>query len=143
VSDITRTYPQVSPDGRRLAYTSDESGREEIYVQSFPALGGKWQVSVGGGKEPRWSSDSHELFFRHGDRMMAVDVQTKSTFKADRAHVLFEGPYARSDFWTNYDVTGDGQRFVLLKEEDEARTTEVLHVVLNWADELENPSRLR
>jgi Tol biopolymer transport system component/DNA-binding winged helix-turn-helix (wHTH) protein len=142
-SDIARTYPQISPDGRRLAYTSDESGREEIYVQSFPALGDKRQVSVGGGKEPRWSSDSHELFFRRGDRMMAVDVQSKSTFKADRAHVLFEGPYARSDFWTNYDVAGDGQRFVMLKEEDETRANSVLRVVLNWAGELESHSRLR
>jgi serine/threonine-protein kinase len=93
-SDITRTYPQISPDGRRLAYTSDESGREEVYVQPFPALGDKWQVSVGGGKEPRWSGDGHQLFFRQADRMMAVDVQTQSTFKADRAHFLFEGPYA-------------------------------------------------
>jgi Tol biopolymer transport system component/DNA-binding winged helix-turn-helix (wHTH) protein len=140
-SDITRTYPQISPDGRRLAYTSDESGHDEIYVQPFPALGDKWQVSVGGGKEPRWSSDGHQLFFRQGDRMMAVDVQTKSTLKAERAHLLFEGSYARSGFWTNYDVAADGQRFVMLREEDEARANSVLRVVLNWADELESHSR--
>ena len=140
-SEVTRTYPQISPDGRRLAYTSDESGREEVYVQPFPALGAKWQVSVGGGKEARWSSDGHQLFYRQGDRMMAVDVQTQSTFKAERVHLLFEGPYARSDFWTNYDVAADGQRFVMLKEEDEARANQVLRVVLNWADELESHSR--
>jgi Tol biopolymer transport system component/DNA-binding winged helix-turn-helix (wHTH) protein len=139
--DITRTYPQISPDGPRLAYTSDESGREEIYVQPFPALGDKWQVSVGGGEEPRWSSDGHQLFFRQGDRMMAVDVQTKSTFKAKRPHLLFEGPYARSSMWTNYDVAADGQRFVMLKEEDEARAAQTLRVVLNWADELKSHSR--
>jgi serine/threonine-protein kinase len=139
-SEVTRTYPQISPDGRRLAYTSDESGREEIYVQPFPALSGKRQVSVGGGEEPRWSSDGNQLFFRRGDKMMAVDVQTKST-EAERAHLLFEGPYARSDFWTNYDVAADGQRFVMLKEEDEARANSVLRVVLNWADELESHSR--
>jgi len=140
-SEVTRTYPQISPDGRRLAYTSDESGREEVYVQPFPALGAKWQVSVGGGKEARWSSDGHQLFYRQGDRMMVVDVQTQSTFKAERVHLLFEGPYARSDFWTNYDVAADGQRFVMLKEEDEARANQVLRVVLNWADELESHSR--
>jgi eukaryotic-like serine/threonine-protein kinase len=140
-SDFTRTYPQISPDGRRLAYTSDESGREEVYVQPFPALDHKWLVSVGGGEEPRWSSDGHQLFFRRGDRMMAVDVQTKSTFKAERAHLLFEGSYARSNIWTNYDVAVDGQRFVMLKQEDEARANQVLRVVLNWTDELENHSR--
>jgi hypothetical protein len=140
-SDVTRTYPQISPDGRRLAYTSDESGREEVYVQPFPALGDKWQVSIGGGEEPRWSSDGHQLFFRQGDRMMAVDVQSKSTSTAERALLFFEGPYTRSDFWTNYDVAADGQRFVMLKEEDEARANSVLRVVLNWANELENHSR--
>ena len=140
-SDITRTYPQISPDGHRLAYTSDESGREEIYVQPFPALGRKWRVSVEGGEEPRWSSDGRQLFFRHGNKMMAVDVQTKSTSKAERSHLLFEGPFARSDFWTTYDVAVDGQRFAMLKEEDEARANTVLRVVLNWADELERHSR--
>jgi Tol biopolymer transport system component/DNA-binding winged helix-turn-helix (wHTH) protein len=140
-SPVSRTYPQISPDGRRLAYTSDESGLEEIYVQPFPALGDKSRVSVGGGEEPRWSSDGHQLFFRHGDRIMAADVQNKSTFKAERAHLLFEGPYARSDFWTNYDMAADGQRFVMLKEEDEARPNQVLRVVLNWTDELESHSR--
>ena len=139
-SEVTRTYPQISPDGRRLAYTSDKSGREEIYVQPFPALGNKWRVSVGGGEEPRWSSDGRQLFFRHGDRLMAVDIPTKATFKLESAHLLFEGPYARSDFWTNYDVAVDGQRFVMLKEEDEARTTPVLRVVLNWSGELESHS---
>jgi Tol biopolymer transport system component/DNA-binding winged helix-turn-helix (wHTH) protein len=140
-SEVSRTYPQISADGRRLAYTSDESGREEVYVQLFPARGDKRQVSVGGGEEPRWSTDGRQLFFRHGDRLMAVDVSTKTTSKPQPAHLLFEGPYARSDFWTNYDVAVDGQRFVMLKEDDEARTTQVLRVVLNWTDELKSHAR--
>ena len=140
-SEVSRTHPQISPDGRRLAYTSDESGREEIYVQPFPALDHKWRVSGGGGKEPRWSSDGHQLFFRQGDKMMAVEVQTKATFKAERPQLMFEGPYAQSDFWTNYDVAVDGQRFVMLKTEDETRTNQVLRVVLNWSDELQRLSR--
>lgn len=76
--------------------------------------------------------------------MMAVDVQTKSTFKTGRTHLLFEGPYARSESWTNYDVASDGQRFLMLKEEDERRANQVLRVVLNWTDELKshtNPGR--
>ena len=138
---FTREYPQISPDGRRLAYTSDESGRSEVYVQPFPALGDKWLVSAGGGAEPRWSRDGRQLFYRQGNRMMVVDMQTKSAFKVRAPRLLFEGPYARSNFWTNYDVAADGQRFVMLKEEDEARANQMLRVVLNWTDELKNHTR--
>ena len=140
-SEITRTFPQISPDGHRLAYISDETGREEVYVQPFPALDHKWRVSVEGGEEPRWSSDGHQLFFRHGNKMMAVNIQSKWTSREERAHVLFEGPYARSDYWTNYDVSSDGQHFVVLKEEDEARQNSLLRIVLNWSEELEAHSR--
>jgi Tol biopolymer transport system component/DNA-binding winged helix-turn-helix (wHTH) protein len=136
VSAFTRTYPQISPDGRRLAYTSNESGRPEIYVQPFPGLGDKKLISAGGGEEPRWSSDGRQLFYRQENRMMAVDIPTKLTLKARPPRLLFEGPYAQSNFWTNYDVAAHGQRFVMLKEEDEARANQVLHVVLNWTDEL-------
>jgi Tol biopolymer transport system component len=138
---FTREYPQISPDGRRLAYTSDESGRSEVYVQPFPALGDKTLVSAGGGAEPRWSRDGRQLFYRQGNRMMVVDMQTKSTFKVRAPRLLFEGPYARSNFWTNYDVAANGQRFVMLKEEDEARANQMLRVVLNWTDELKNHTR--
>jgi eukaryotic-like serine/threonine-protein kinase len=134
---FTRAYPQISPDGRWVAYSSDESGRSEVYVQPFPKLGGKWLISAGGGEEARWSKDGHQLFYRQGERMMAVDM-TKATAKTRAARLLFAAPYARSSFWTNYDVSADGQRFVMLKEEDEARPNQVLRVVLNWTDELKS-----
>jgi Tol biopolymer transport system component/DNA-binding winged helix-turn-helix (wHTH) protein len=140
-SEVTRTYPQISPDGHRLAYTSDESGHPEVYVQPVPARGDKWLVSVGGGEEARWSRDGRQLFYRQGDRMMAVEVPTKSTFKARSPRLLFVGRYARSDFWTNYDVAADGQRLVMLKDDDEARANQLLRVVLNWADELKSHTR--
>jgi Tol biopolymer transport system component/DNA-binding winged helix-turn-helix (wHTH) protein len=138
MGNSTNTYPQISPDGRRLAYTSDESGRREVYVQSFPKLGDKWQVSAGGGEEARWSKDGHQLFYRQGGRMIAVDMQAKATARGHAPRILFEGPYTRSSFWTNYDLAADGQRFVMLKEEDEARSNQVLRVVLNWTDELKS-----
>jgi Tol biopolymer transport system component/DNA-binding winged helix-turn-helix (wHTH) protein len=134
---FTRAYPQISPDGRWLAYSSDESGRSEIYVQPFPKLDGKWLISAGGGEEARWSKDGHQLFYRQGERMMAVDMTT-ATAKAHAPRLLFAAPYARSSFWTNYDVSADGRRFVMLKEEDEARPNQVLRVVLNWTDELKS-----
>ena len=134
---FTRAYPQISPDGHRLAYTSDESGRPEVYVQPFPALGEKWLVSAGGGEEARWSKDGRQLFYRQGDKMMAVDIQTNSIGKQRSPRLLFVGVYARSNFWTNYDVA-DGHRFMMLKQEDEARAKQVLRVVLNWTDELKS-----
>ncbi len=71
-----------SPNGRFLAYVSDESGRTEIYVQRYPEGGGKVPISTGGGQEPMWSRDGRELFYRSGDRMMAVPMSTDGEFRA-------------------------------------------------------------
>jgi hypothetical protein len=109
-------------------------------VQPFPALGEKWLVSAGGGEEARWSKDGRQLFYRQGDKMMAVDIQTNSIVKQRSPRLLFAGVYARSNFWTNYDVA-DGHRFMMLKQEDEARAKQVLRVVLNWTDELKSHTR--
>lgn len=87
--------PDISPDGRWLAYISDESDRCEIYVHPFPEVsGGRWQISTGGGHSPRWSPDGGLLFYRSGDAMMAVSVDTGTTFKPDAEQTLFEGAYS-------------------------------------------------
>ncbi|MCH8269243.1 MAG: PD40 domain-containing protein [Acidobacteria bacterium] len=85
-----------SPDGRWLAYVSDESGRFEIYVQPFPGPGGKWQISTGGGTEPVWSPSGQELYYRNSDQMMAVDISTQPTFTVGKPRLLFRGRYERS-----------------------------------------------
>ena len=90
------TSPQISPDGRWVAYTSDESGRLEVYVRPFPGPGGKWQVSTDGGSEVAWSPKGNELFYRTGarkEKMMVVDYQTQPTFSAGKPRLLFEGNY--------------------------------------------------
>ena len=132
--------PQLSPDGLWLAYASDESGRREIYVQAFPDPGGKWQVSPDGGNEPLWNPNGRELFYRNGDRMMSVEVNTANGFASGKPRVLFTGRYHKSSNWwarPNYDVSADWQRFLMLKNvgEDSAPPTDVA-VVLNWAAEL-------
>jgi eukaryotic-like serine/threonine-protein kinase len=82
--------PQVSPDGRYRAYFSQESGQSESYVRPFPDVNkGRWQISTSGGQEPRWSRDGRELFYRNGDAMMAVAVETKPAFKAGVPAVVF------------------------------------------------------
>jgi eukaryotic-like serine/threonine-protein kinase len=120
-----------SPDGKWIAYSSNESGQTEIYIQAFPRSGGKWQVSAGGGTNPRWRGDGKELFFR-SDRLgnvMAADVRTSpSQVDVDAPHLLFEwnGP-------PTYDVTSDGQHFVML-DPPAANTGVVfpLTIVTNW-----------
>jgi Tol biopolymer transport system component len=130
--------PQFSPDGRWLAYISNETGRHEIYVQSYPGPGGKWQISTEGGTEPVWNPDGRELFYRNGDKMMAVDIVTQPGFAAGAPRMLFQGRYVPAPFpASNYDVSRDGQRFLMLKrvEQEQAAPTQI-NVVLNWFEEL-------
>jgi dipeptidyl aminopeptidase/acylaminoacyl peptidase len=134
---LNETAPRFSPDGRWLAYvSSDESGRDEIYVQPYPGTG-KWQISTEGGTEPLWNRNGRELFYRSGDKMMGVEITTQPEFSAGTPKALFEGRYQPSPILNNYDVSPDGQRFLMLKpsETREAAPTQI-NVVLNWFEEL-------
>ena len=128
--------PRFSPDGRWIAYCSDESRRLEVYVQPFPGPGGKWQVSTDGGAEPVWARSGRELFYRNGDKMMTVDVSTAKTFSAGTPRVLFEGAYFTFPGFTNYDVSADGQRFVMIRTFDSESAPSQLHLVQNFTEEL-------
>jgi eukaryotic-like serine/threonine-protein kinase len=128
-----------SPDGRWLAYISNESGRPEVYVQPYPGPGGKWQISTGGGTEPLWNHNGRELFYRSGRRMMLVQVTTGPAFTASKPVVLFEKDYAASEFPATgiaYDVSRDGQRFLMVKEPGQGSPVAQINVVVNWFDEL-------
>jgi Tol biopolymer transport system component len=130
--------PRFSPDGRWLAYISNESGRFEIYVQPYPGPGGKWQISADGGMDPVWNPNGRELFYRSGNKMMAVEIATQPSFAAGKPRMLFEGLYEPPPVpVANYDVSPDGQRFLMLKpsEQEQAAPTQI-NVVLNWFEEL-------
>ncbi len=135
---FNESVPRFSPDGRWLAYISNESGRFEIYVQPYPGPGGKWQISTEGGTEPVWNPNGRELFYRSGEKMMAVDITTQPGFAAGKPRMLFEGPYEPTLFTNpNYDVSPDGQRFLMLKPTEQARVAPTqINVVLNWFEEL-------
>jgi serine/threonine-protein kinase len=136
-TSFNETVPRFSPDGRWLAYVSDESGRYEIYVQPYPGPGGKWQISTEGGTEPTWNPNGRELFYRSGDKMMAVDIATHPSFAAGKPRVLFEGRYEPSPATSpNYDVSPDGQRFLMLKSAEAGEAPTQINVVLNWFEEL-------
>jgi Tol biopolymer transport system component len=134
----TEGAPRFSPDGRWLAYISDESGHREIYVQPYPGPGGKWQISTEGGTEPVWNPNGRELFYRSGDKMMAVDIAAQPGFVAGKPRMLFEGQYQPTPVtFPNYDVTSDGQRFLMLKPTEQAQAAPTqINVVLNWFEEL-------
>jgi len=135
---LNESVPRFSPDGRWLAYISDESGRWEVYVLPYPGPGGKYQISTDGGTEPVWNPNGRELFYRSGDKMMAVDITTQPGFAAGTPRMLFEGQYVLTPGTVpNYDVSRDGQRFLMIKavEQSQAAPTQI-NVVLNWFEEL-------
>jgi serine/threonine protein kinase/Tol biopolymer transport system component len=129
--------PRFSPDGRWIAYMSDESGRSEIYVQPYPGPGGKWQISTDGGTEPVWNRNGRELFYRNGNKMMAVEITTQPNFALGNPRVLFEGPYVLATVpISNYDVSPDGRRFLMLKGDEQSTTATQINIVLNWFEDL-------
>ena len=136
-TSFTEGAAAFSPDGRWLAYSSDESGRMEIYVQPYPGPGGKWQVSTEGGNESLWSRNGRELFYRSGDKMMSVEISTQPTFSMGKPKLLFTGPYLLTAATiANYDVSPDGQRFLMVKADERAQGIAQINVVLNFTEEL-------
>ncbi len=131
--------PTFSPDGRWLAYTSDESGRPEVYVQAFPGPGQKRQISPEGGAEPIWSRNRAELFYRNGDSIMAVGFRTRPSFSVSKPRTLFSGPYLRGSaaYLPGYDVSPDGRRFVMVRKPAQQAETRELRVILDWFADLE------
>jgi dipeptidyl aminopeptidase/acylaminoacyl peptidase len=138
--------PRISPDGRWMAYSCDESGRYEVYVRPFPDVdGGKSQVSTDGGVWPLWSPGGRELFYRNENKYMEVPVKTEPTFSFETPKVLFQGTYAIKpslSMVSNWDINPDGKRFLMIKPPTVTGTgsTSVdprkINIVLNWTEEL-------
>jgi serine/threonine protein kinase/Tol biopolymer transport system component len=131
---------QFSPDGKFVAYASSETGNWEVYVSPFPGFGSKWQVSRGGGEEPRWRRDGKELFYLAPDgKLMAADMKAGAGFEAGTPIGLFQThprqPISAMDFFS-YDVTADGQKFLVNTKVDTSNSAP-LSVILNWSSEME------
>jgi eukaryotic-like serine/threonine-protein kinase len=106
----------LSPDGRWIAYAGNESGRNEVYVRPYPGAGGRWQVSLEGGTEPLWSPAGGEIFYRHGDDMMAATVRTRPSFEVLGRTKLFSGQFNPANFRDhNYSVAADGRTFLMVQ----------------------------
>ncbi|MGH9938972.1 MAG: protein kinase domain-containing protein [Blastocatellia bacterium] len=132
-TDANESAGTLSPDGRWLAYSSDVSGRLEVYVQGYPEGGGKRQISTGGGDIPRWRRDGRELFYYSGDgKLMAAPVKSGENFETGAAVSLFEFRAGTVQSFAPYAVTTDGQRF-LINAVVETEPNAPLTVVVNWA----------
>jgi serine/threonine-protein kinase len=128
---------QFSPDGKWIAYTSDETGRYEVYVGAYPGPGGRYQISTEGGVEPLWSKNGKELFYRADGKLWSVALRPSPRFTAGVPTVVFEDNYGLGLTWSlrDYDVSHDGQRFLMIQPERQAGLREIV-VVLNWFQEL-------
>jgi hypothetical protein len=138
------TQAKISPDGKWMAYASDESGTFEVYVRPFPSGAGRWRISTAGGDQPLWRADGRELYYRQPgtprSRIMAVQVKASAegSFSGSEPQLLFEhrlAPWVTESLnrWT-YSVTSDGQRFLVLSKPE---VQEEIHVVSNWTQTIE------
>lgn len=129
----------IAPDGRWIAYESNETGQVEVYVRPFPNIeNGKWQVSSTGGSQPIWSKDGRELFFLDAaKRLSVVDVRAANGFTASRPKRILDRSFFARGSGQTYDVSTDGKRFLMIEEDpaDTIAPTEI-HLVLNWFEEL-------
>ena len=138
--------PKFSPDGRWLAYCSNESGKPQVHIQAYPGPGARIQVSTDGGTDPVWRRSGTELFYRNGDSMMVVPVNSTTPISTGRPQELWRGHYSHGMSSScgapgltssNYDVTPDGSRFLMIKDDDQDRqTSQQIIVVQGWANEL-------
>jgi len=133
--DHNESGADFSPDDGWIAYVSRESGRDEVYVRRYPDLTGTVALSSEGGAYPRWSADGREIFFRRGDALMAVSIETSPALKADAPRMLFRGRFTGVGGDGSFDVSPDGRRFLLVKS-DEAAALNRLTLVQNWIDTL-------
>ena len=123
-----------SPNGHWVVYQSDATGRYEVYVQPYPGPGEKRQISVDGGMAPSWNPNGHELFYLTPTAMMAVAVLNTEDFRAGPPMRLF--PYSTAAEGKNYDVSPDGQRFLMVEKAEASRVFSHLNLVHNWFHEL-------
>ena len=135
---FNETHPMLSPDGRWIAYASNESGRDEIFVSSFPDLDINIPISIEGGVEPLWAPDGNVIYFRDytGDNLMKVSFTTDPEINVGVPTILFQGKYYGSTPWgRNYDLSPDGKHFLMIKVESVESAGSQINVILNWNEE--------
>ena len=130
--------PELSPDGRFVAYVSDESGRSQVYVRPFPDGAGKWQVSVANGEWPKWSPTGDRLYYTSYSALLEVEVRTEPTLRLGTPRQMFDHTESAVEYWEGFAIAPDGKRFVGIRQvarDDDEDVVEGIHVVENWLAE--------
>jgi Tol biopolymer transport system component len=144
--------PKFSPDGKWVAYCSNESGRPEVYVTAYPGSAGRIQVSTDGGTDPVWRRAGGEMYYRNGDNMMVVVVATQPKLTLSKPRPLWQGHFLHGVNSScgpagvtsaNYDVTSDGQHFVMIDDKTQDRVARKINVVLGWSKDLKKAAESR
>jgi serine/threonine-protein kinase len=144
--------PKFAPNGKWLAYSSNESSQPEVYLTEYPGPGKKITISTNGGTDPLWRHDGRQLYYRLGDLMMVVDISYGRSLEVSKPRVLWRGNYLAGagsscgmagPTSSNYDVTPDGERFLMIEDASPAAECERLRVVSNWSLELKNPAAIQ
>jgi serine/threonine protein kinase len=135
VTQFDEKDPSISPDGRYIAYVTNESGANEVFVRPCPPTGEVWQVSVGGGASPLWSRNGRDLYYTLGTRMMTASIETKPSFRAGKPTQLFDGGF-NTDRAHDFDIAPDG-RFVAVRVPGGIAGQRELRVLLNWPAEMQ------
>jgi serine/threonine-protein kinase len=136
-SEFDEYCASLSPDGRWIAYQSDDSSRAEIYVRAASGTGGRWQVSSEGGEEPRWSPSGDEIYFRNDTLLMAAHVVPGAVFQYAPPRQLFSGVFnLRAESGISYDVEPKGNRFLMIRPAGEGAAFSSIRVITNWPQEL-------
>jgi hypothetical protein len=143
-TEFREEFPQLASDGRWMAYKSNESKMNQVFVESFPERRAKVQVSIAGGSWPRWRDDNREIFFLSPDNMLMSAAVTTSDSAVEVGEVrrLFRAPMRQSArTWTfAYDVAADGQRFLFIAPSEESANSPIT-IAVDWLEELRNPRR--
>ena len=137
-TDFNELHPRLSPNGKWLAYVSDRTGENKVYVQAFPEGGSVFPISTGPGSQAIWSPTGRELFYRNGDQLWAVEVETESGLNPGAPTVLFDAPYATDTLglgYPSYDVSLDGQQFLMVRNNSPNETRGYV-IIQNWHEEL-------
>src|SRR5262249_1675422 len=133
---FNESNPRFSPNGEWIAYTSNDSGQDEVYVRPFPDGGAASRISTDGGGAAVWSRDGRELFYLNGNKMIVVDIRTRPSFVIGSPKLLFEGRYTASTTGSSgYDVSRDGRRFLRMQPIELEQAAQI-NIVLNWQEEL-------
>ncbi len=134
-------HPMFSPDGQWLAYVSDQTGKNEIYVRPYPGPGGLTVISTAGGTDPAWAPNGKQLYYLESAagsamRLMSVPVQIGPTLRPEKPRLLFAGNYGGGIFGRGYDLEPDGERFLMIQRTESQTASTQINVVLNWFEEL-------